>query len=86
MKTYTACEFCVALFLKSQVMGKSYRFISDVEPTKEQLDELMLAVSEDVKERALKAEEKFKTMQAQALEQALEIWQQKRKSKEVENI
>ena len=61
-------------------MGKSYSFISDVEPTKEQLDELMLAVSEDVKERALKAEEKFKTMQAQALEQALEIWQQKRKS------
>ena len=60
-------------------MDKSYRFMSDVEPTKEQLDELMLAVLADVKERAAKAEAKFKALQAQALEQAQEIWQQKQK-------
>lgn len=53
--------------------------MSDVEPTKEQLDELMLAVLADVKERAAKAEAKFKALQAQALEQAQEIWQQKQK-------
>lgn len=62
-------------------MDKSYRFTSDIEPTKEQLDELMLAVLHDVKERAAKAEAKFKALQAQTLAQAQEIWQQKQKKK-----
>ena len=39
----------------------------------------MLAVLEDVKERATKAEAKFKALQAQALQQAQEILQQKQK-------
>lgn len=60
-------------------MDKTYRFTSDTEPTKEQLDELMLAVLEDVKERASKAEAKFKALQAQAFEQVQEVWQQKQK-------
>lgn len=58
-------------------MDKTYRFQSDIEPTKEQLDELMLVVLEEVKARAAKAESKFKALQAQALAQAQEIWQQK---------
>lgn len=65
-------------------MINSYRFISDIEPTKEQLDELMLAVLDDVKERAAKAEAKFKIQQAQALAQAQEIWLQKQKKKDIE--
>lgn len=62
-------------------MDKSYSFLLDIEPSKEQLDELMLAVLEDVKERATKADAKFKAIQAQALQQAQEIWQQKQKKK-----
>jgi arsenate reductase-like glutaredoxin family protein len=58
-------------------MTQPYTFISDTEPTKEQLDELMLAVSEEVKERAAKADAKFKALQKQALQQTQEIWQQK---------
>ncbi|MBK7226611.1 MAG: hypothetical protein IPH96_14835 [Saprospiraceae bacterium] len=58
---------------------KSYSFLSDTEPTKEQLDDLMLAVLEDVKERAAKAEAKYKALQATALEQAQEMWQKKLK-------
>jgi hypothetical protein len=58
-------------------MNKPYSFLSDTEPTKEQLDELMLAVLVDVKERAAKAEVKFKALQVQALEQAQEIWKKK---------
>lgn len=65
-------------------MNKSYRFNSDAEPTKEQLDELMLAVLADVKERAAKAEAKFKALQAHALEQAQEIWRQKQKKNDPE--
>jgi hypothetical protein len=61
-------------------MDKAYSFTSDAEPSKEQLDELMLAVLEDVKERAAKAEAKFKALQAQALQQILEVWQQKQKN------
>ncbi len=38
------------------IKKNSYSFLSDAEPTKEQLDDLMLAVMEDVKERAAKAE------------------------------
>ena len=56
-----------------------YRFISDNEPTKEQLDELMLAVLDDVKKRATKAEEKYKAMQAQTLAQVQEVCRQKQK-------
>jgi hypothetical protein len=62
-------------------MDKSYSFMSDAEPTKEQLEELMLAVLADVKERAAKAEAKFKAMQALELKLALEAWQQKQKKR-----
>jgi hypothetical protein len=63
-------------------MNKPYSFLSDTEPTKEQLDELMLAVLVDVKERAAKAEVKFKALQVQALEQAQEIWRKKQQKKD----
>ncbi len=65
-------------------MDKSYRFVSDTEPTIEQLDNLMLEVLKDVKERAAKAEAKFKAMQAIALQQALEVWQQKQNNSDHE--
>lgn len=39
----------------------------------------MLAVLEDVKERAAKADAKYKALQATALEQAQEMWQKKLK-------
>jgi hypothetical protein len=67
------------LQINKKEMDKSYSFMSDAEPTKEQLEELMLSVLEDVKERAAKAEAKFKDLQAQDLKQALEAWQQKQK-------
>ena len=59
--------------------NNSYSFLSDTEPTKEPLDDLMLAVMEDVKERAAKAEAQYKALQATALEQAQEMWQKKLK-------
>ncbi len=61
-------------------MDKSYRFLSDVEPTDEQWEGLMLLVAQDVKERAEKAEAKYKALQAQSLKEALEWWEQKQKS------
>ena len=63
-------------------MDKSYSFLSDTEPTDEQLEALMLAVLEDVKERAAKAEAKFKALQAQGLAQAQAIWDKKEKKNE----
>ena len=55
-------------------MDKSYRFISEIEPTDEQLEGLMLAVLRDVKERATMAEEKFKNFQIQQIKTAFEEW------------
>lgn len=52
----------------------SYSFLSDEEPTDEQLEALMQAVLEDVKERAAKADEKFRAMQKQQLEQTMKDW------------
>jgi hypothetical protein len=59
-------------------MDKSYSFLSDLEPTDEQLEELMQAVLEDVKERAAKADIKFKAMQKQQLEDTLKEWELKK--------
>jgi hypothetical protein len=59
-------------------MDKSYSFLSDLEPTDEQLEELMQAVLEDVKERATKADIKFKAMQKQQLENTLKEWELKK--------
>lgn len=58
-------------------MDKSYSFISDLEPTEEQLEELMEAVLQDVKERAAKADEKFKALQEQQIKTTLQEWQLK---------
>jgi hypothetical protein len=58
-------------------MDKSYSFLSDEEPTDEQLEELMQAVLVDVKERAAKADEKFKALQKQLIENAQRDWQLK---------
>jgi hypothetical protein len=58
-------------------MDKTYRFTSDSESTEEQLNNLMLAVLEDVKERADKATAQFKQLQAQALQQLQATWQLK---------
>jgi hypothetical protein len=60
-------------------MDKSYSFLSDLEPTDEQLEELMQAVLEDVKERAAKADIKFKAMQKQQLEDTLKEWELKKR-------
>lgn len=58
-------------------MTKHYSFSSDKEPTEKQLEQLMLDVLQDVKERAAKAEEKFKTLHAQKVQQTLEHWRLK---------
>jgi hypothetical protein len=68
--------------MMKQHTEEPYRFTSDAEPTKEQLDTLMRAVLEDVKERAAKAEAKFKDLQEQALIQIFERWQNKQKNNE----
>jgi hypothetical protein len=59
------------------MMDKTYRFTSDAEPTEEQLNNLMLAVLEDVKERADKATAQFKQLQVQSLKQLQATWQLK---------
>jgi hypothetical protein len=61
-------------------MDKSYSFLSDEEPTDEQLEGLMQAVLVDVKERAAKADEKFKALQKQQLIDTLQKWELKGKS------
>jgi ribosomal protein L12E/L44/L45/RPP1/RPP2 len=61
-------------------MDKSYSFLSDEEPTDEQLEELMQAVLVDVKDRAAKADEKFKALQKQQLSDTLKKWELKEKS------
>jgi hypothetical protein len=58
-------------------MDKSYSFLSDAEPTDEQLEGLMQAVLQDVKERAAKADLKFKALQKQQIEQDKKEWQLK---------
>jgi hypothetical protein len=58
-------------------MQELYSFTSDAEPTIEQLDELMRAVSEDVKARAINAEAAFKAWQAEILAKNIELWQRK---------
>jgi len=49
-------------------MDTSYRFTSDVEPTEKQLKDLMTEVIKDVKERAIKADLKFKGIQKKYFE------------------
>ena len=44
-------------------MDTSYRFKFDVEPTEKQLEDLMTEVIKDVKDRAIKADLKFKEIQ-----------------------
>ena len=63
-------------------MDKSYSFTSDVEPTQAQLDELMRAVLEEVKERATKAESKYKALQAESLVQLFDVWTRKQRNNE----
>lgn len=58
-------------------MDTSYRFTSNTEPSEIQLEELMQAVLQDVKERARQAEEKFKTLHTMQIKKALEDWQVK---------
>ncbi|WP_395052252.1 hypothetical protein [Flavobacterium sp.] len=53
-------------------MNTSYRFISDVEPTENELELLMKDVIIDVKERAKKANLKFKKLQKLQINQAIE--------------
>jgi flagellar biosynthesis/type III secretory pathway protein FliH len=51
-------------------MDKSYRFLSDNEPTDKQLADLMKEVLKDVKERAAAAKIKFDLLQKQQIEEA----------------
>lgn len=53
-------------------MNTSYRFTSNVEPTENELELLMKDVLMDVKERAKKADLKFKKLQKLQINQAIE--------------
>lgn len=53
-------------------MPKPYTFLSDEEPTDEQLQELMEAALVDVKSRAAAANAKFKALMDGQLKEALE--------------
>jgi hypothetical protein len=64
-------------------MLNSYHFMSNQEPTKEQLDELMFLVSEEVKKRASKAEKKYKMVQEKAFTEAKKIWEQKQNNNDL---
>jgi hypothetical protein len=55
-------------------MNTSYRFSSDTEPSKEDLDALMQDVLKDVEERATQADATFRSIQAQNLEQIRRAW------------
>jgi hypothetical protein len=59
---------------KTKVIMKKYSFNSVKEPTEKQLKTLMLAVLEDVKERAAIADEKFKAQRVLLHEQILQTW------------
>lgn len=54
-----------------------YTFNSDEEPTDEQLEGLMMAVLEDVKERAANADARFKALQAQQIKEDQQKWDMK---------
>jgi hypothetical protein len=62
---------------------KKYSFNSVKEPTEKQLKTLMLAVLEDVKERAVAAEVKYRKLQANSLIEARAVRLQKLKSSEI---
>ena len=53
-------------------MPNKYSFLSELEPTDEQLNELMKAVIVDVKIRAKLADERFKTIQKTQIQEAKE--------------
>ena len=56
-------------------MDKTYRFLSNIEPTDEQLLGLMRAATQEVNDRAAKAEEKYKILMQTQLKAAQEEWQ-----------
>jgi hypothetical protein len=56
-------------------MDKSYRFLSDKEPTDKQLAGLMKEVLKDVKERAAAAQLKYQQFHKKQIEEALELRQ-----------
>lgn len=58
-------------------MNTSYNFLSDEEPTEEQLAWLMQQVLVEVKARAAKAEEKYRALQQAHLQQIQQKWKQK---------
>lgn len=60
-------------------MDATYTFLSNEEPTDEQLQKLMEAALKDVKARAASANAKFRALQAHQLEQALKEFNRKRK-------
>jgi hypothetical protein len=53
-------------------MTESYTFISDKEPSDEQLEDLMQDVLRDVKEKNTLANEKFNQLKAKLVKEALE--------------
>lgn len=55
---------------------KKYNFLSDKEPSQQQLKDLMKAVLSDVKNRAEVAEQKFQALKAQQVKEAFVKWQQ----------
>ena len=55
-------------------MDKTYRFLSNIEPTDEQLMGLMRAATQEVNDRAAKAEEKHKRLMAAQIKATQEEW------------
>lgn len=55
---------------------KKYNFLSDREPSQQQLKGLMKAVLNDVKTRAEAAEQKFQALKAQQVKEAFTKWQE----------
>jgi hypothetical protein len=61
---------------------KPYSFLSEEDPTDEQLEELMLCVLEDVKARHTEAQDRYKKKHEEEIEESKLFWHQKTKKNE----
>ena len=59
------------------MVDNTYRFLSNEEPTDEQLEGLMTAAAEEVKKRADAANAKYRKMHEQQTKEMQAAWQQK---------
>ncbi len=59
------------------MVDNTYRFLSNEEPTDEQLEGLMTAAAEEAKKRADAANAKYRQMHEQQTQEMKAAWQQK---------